>query len=106
MAPPFSGPETAADMQHNDVLRTKTGLMQPAPASMAAAVSLSSTTTPFDNYKFAPIKEATVNRAMTRRYFHDMDVYAESDVVIVGAGSAVCFCSDSHPSQETRQFLS
>ena len=25
--------------------------------------------TPFDNFKFAPVKEAVVNRAMTRRYF-------------------------------------
>lgn len=39
-----------------------------------------------ENYKFAPIREAEVNREMTSRYFTDMMEYAESDVVIVGAG--------------------
>jgi thiamine thiazole synthase len=36
---------------------------------------------------------AQVNRAMTRRYFKDMDTYAECDVVIVGAGSAGLSCA-------------
>ncbi|KAH6691213.1 putative thiazole biosynthetic enzyme, mitochondrial [Leptodontidium sp. MPI-SDFR-AT-0119] len=38
-------------------------------------------------FKFAPIRESQVSRAMTRRYFADLDTYAESDIVIVGAGS-------------------
>src|SRR5271156_849235 len=38
-------------------------------------------------FKFAPIRESQVSRAMTRRYFHDLDTYAESDIVIIGAGS-------------------
>ncbi|APA05326.1 hypothetical protein sscle_01g000960 [Sclerotinia sclerotiorum 1980 UF-70] len=38
-------------------------------------------------FTFAPIRESQVSRAMTRRYFKDLDTYAESDVVIVGAGS-------------------
>lgn len=38
-------------------------------------------------FTFAPIRESQVSRAMTRRYFHDLDTYAESDIVIVGAGS-------------------
>lgn len=41
----------------------------------------------WDTFKFAPIRESQVSRAMTRRYFADLDKYAESDVVIVGAGS-------------------
>lgn len=41
----------------------------------------------WDNFKFAPIRESQVSRAMTRRYFKDLDTYAESDVVIIGAGS-------------------
>lgn len=41
----------------------------------------------WDSFKFAPIRESQVSRAMTRRYFADMDRFAESDVVIVGAGS-------------------
>merc|ERR1711977_5641 len=38
-------------------------------------------------FTFAPIRESQVSRAMTRRYFTDLDTYAESDIVIVGAGS-------------------
>ncbi|KAH7163399.1 Thi4 family-domain-containing protein [Dactylonectria estremocensis] len=41
----------------------------------------------WDNFKFAPIRESQVSRAMTRRYFQDLDQYAESDIVIIGAGS-------------------
>lgn len=41
----------------------------------------------WDSFKFAPIRESQVSRAMTRRYFNDLDKYAESDIVIVGAGS-------------------
>ncbi|KAI6750023.1 hypothetical protein HG531_007288 [Fusarium graminearum] len=41
----------------------------------------------WDDFKFAPIRESQVSRAMTRRYFQDLDNYAESDIVIIGAGS-------------------
>ncbi|BDD61055.1 thiamine metabolism- protein [Monascus purpureus] len=41
----------------------------------------------WDDFKFAPIRESQVSRAMTRRYFQDLDKYAESDIVIIGAGS-------------------
>ncbi|EGP86325.1 uncharacterized protein MYCGRDRAFT_44262 [Zymoseptoria tritici IPO323] len=41
----------------------------------------------WSSFKFAPIRESQVSRAMTRRYFSDLDTYAESDIVIVGAGS-------------------
>lgn len=62
--------------------------------SPPAAAGLSPITqTPFDDYSFAPIREATVNRAMTKRYFADMDRFAETDVVIVGAGSAGLSCA-------------
>lgn len=37
----------------------------------------------WDSFEFAPIRESQVSRAMTRRYFADLDRYAESDVVIV-----------------------
>ncbi|CAK7197960.1 thiamine metabolism-related protein [Sporothrix eucalyptigena] len=40
-----------------------------------------------DDFTFSPIRESQVSRAMTRRYFADLDAYAESDIVIVGAGS-------------------
>ncbi|KAL8713300.1 MAG: hypothetical protein Q9220_002499 [cf. Caloplaca sp. 1 TL-2023] len=41
----------------------------------------------WNDFKFQPIRESQVSRAMTRRYFQDLDTYAESDIVIVGAGS-------------------
>ncbi|KAI5363618.1 putative thiazole biosynthetic enzyme Thi4 family, FAD/NAD(P)-binding domain superfamily [Septoria linicola] len=41
----------------------------------------------WSDFKFAHIRESQVSRAMTRRYFSDLDTYAESDIVIVGAGS-------------------
>ena len=44
--------------------------------------------TPFDAWNFAPIRESQISRAMTSRYFKDLDEYAECDVIIVGAGSA------------------
>ncbi|KAI1822422.1 STI35 protein [Xylaria intraflava] len=39
------------------------------------------------DFSFQPIRESQVARAMSRRYFNDLDTYAESDIVIVGAGS-------------------
>ncbi|KZV86617.1 Thi4-domain-containing protein [Exidia glandulosa HHB12029] len=45
------------------------------------------------NYKFAPIHEAEVSRAMVKRYFTQMYERAVSDVVIVGAGSAGLSCA-------------
>ena len=41
----------------------------------------------WENFAFQPIRESQVARAMVRRYFQDLDTYAESDIVIVGAGS-------------------
>lgn len=64
-----------------------------AAGSARAISGLPTTTTPFDAYSFAPIREATVSRAMTSRYFKDMDSYAEADVVIIGAGSAGLSCA-------------
>lgn len=39
-------------------------------------------------FNFAPIRESQVARAMGKRYFADLDKYAESDIVVVGGGSA------------------
>ena len=41
----------------------------------------------WETFTFSPIRESQVSRAMTRRYFQDLDDYAESDIVIIGAGS-------------------
>jgi len=45
------------------------------------------------NYRFAPIEEAQVSRAMIKRYFNQMYERAVSDVVIIGAGSAGLSCA-------------
>ncbi|KAM0753303.1 thiazole biosynthetic enzyme [Meredithblackwellia eburnea MCA 4105] len=45
------------------------------------------------NYRFAPITESQVSRAMTKRYGDDMYRCAVSDIVIVGAGSAGLSCA-------------
>ncbi|MCJ1399273.1 thiamine metabolism- protein [Xylographa trunciseda] len=61
------------------------------PFQGAAVNGQSKTLAEFENnwdaFTFNPIRESQVSRAMTRRYFQDLDTYAESDIVIVGAGS-------------------
>lgn len=42
----------------------------------------------WSDFKFAPIRESTVSRAMSSRYFKDLDKHAVSDVIIIGAGSS------------------
>ncbi|CAL9733606.1 thiamine thiazole synthase [Monosporozyma servazzii] len=42
----------------------------------------------WSDFQFTPIRESTVSRAMTSRYFKDLDKYAVADVVIIGAGSS------------------
>jgi len=50
---------------------------------------------PYDlsSFKFQPIKESIVSREMTRRYMTDMVTHADTDVVVVGAGSAGLTCA-------------
>jgi len=96
MAPPCNGTDavTAPTTNRDQLLASKmAGAQAQAPAPAQPAAVIMQDTTPFDNYKFAPIREATVSRAMTSRYFKDLDTYAESDVVIVGAGSAALACA-------------
>jgi len=57
------------------------------PASNAGLKTVEEIQSDWEAFKFAPIRESQVSRAMTRRYFKDMDTYAESDIVIIGAGS-------------------
>jgi thiamine thiazole synthase len=42
----------------------------------------------WDTFRFAPIRESQVSRSMTTRYFADLHTHAESDIVIIGAGSS------------------
>ncbi|KAK9938396.1 hypothetical protein M0R45_015139 [Rubus argutus] len=60
------------------------------------SVSMSAASTnayDLSNFKFEPIKESIVSREMTRRYMTDMITYADTDVVVVGAGSAGLSCA-------------
>ncbi|ETS79335.1 Thiamine thiazole synthase [Pestalotiopsis fici W106-1] len=41
----------------------------------------------WEDFTFQPIRESQIAREMARRYFADLDKYAESDIVIIGAGS-------------------
>lgn len=70
---------TTTDTTHNDSPH-----LTPALAGMLGNWS---------TFSFAPIRESTVSRAMTRRYFADLDTHAESDIVIVGAGSCGLSCA-------------
>lgn len=45
------------------------------------------------SFRFDPIKESIVSREMTRRYMTDMISYADTDVVVVGAGAAGLSCA-------------
>ncbi|KAJ3104420.1 thiamine metabolism- protein [Phlyctochytrium bullatum] len=65
----------------------------PPVASIKEAVKVEPVEDFAGNYKFAPIKESQVSRAMIQRYWRDMDEHAVSDVVIVGAGSAGLSCA-------------
>ncbi|KAB8349466.1 hypothetical protein FH972_023493 [Carpinus fangiana] len=68
-------------------LRSKSSILNSASNSTFADKTVADLAGRWDDFKFAPIRESQVSRAMTRRYFKDLDDYAESDIVIVGAGS-------------------
>ncbi|XP_066395340.1 thiamine thiazole synthase 2, chloroplastic-like [Miscanthus floridulus] len=67
----------------------------PRGAAGPIRASISSSNPPYDltSFRFSPIKESVVSREMTRRYMTDMITYADTDVVIVGAGSAGLSCA-------------
>jgi len=85
MSPPAATFETANPANGNG-LAVKKDLAVKA-ASNASAKTLSEMEDKWESFTFNPIRESQVSRAMTRRYFADLDTYAESDIVIVGAGS-------------------
>lgn len=66
-----------------------------AQQNMTISMSADSSPPPYDlnAFTFNPIKESIVSREMTRRYMTDMITYADTDVVIVGAGSAGLSCA-------------
>nr|GMC70112.1 thiamine thiazole synthase, chloroplastic [Ipomoea batatas] len=71
-------------------------LKSPIQRHMAISMSASaSTPPPYDlkSFTFDPIKESIVSREMTRRYMTDMITFADTDVIVVGAGSAGLSCA-------------
>ena len=95
MAPPalmFDTPANGTTTTTTTVPTAKIAVMQqlgatPVTNGAANPQTIEDMAGNWENFKFAPIRESQVSRAMTRRYFADLDHYAESDIVIVGAGS-------------------
>lgn len=87
MAPPsalYTGPSAPLD----SVAMNSGFDVKPLPVHSNKSQTLEDMSNKWEQaFKFAPIRESQVSRAMTRRYFKDLDTYAESDIVIVGAGS-------------------
>ncbi|XVE87837.1 hypothetical protein DITRI_Ditri19aG0020000 [Diplodiscus trichospermus] len=68
----------------------------PIKSSSPQSSTISMSLTPaydLQSFKFQPIKESYVAHEMTRRYMMDMITYADTDVIIVGAGSAGLSCA-------------
>ncbi|KAF3453516.1 hypothetical protein FNV43_RR03956 [Rhamnella rubrinervis] len=70
--------------------------MKAASQNNCLSVSMSAGLSPqydLQSFRFDPIKESIVSREMTRRYMTDMITHADTDVVVVGAGSAGLSCA-------------
>lgn len=85
MSPPAATYDIPVASTGNDLKLKKSLAVKPAVDGVAK--SLAEIENNWEKFTFAPIRESQVSRAMTRRYFNDLDTYAESDVVIIGAGS-------------------
>lgn len=74
-------PTATVDSRAHPMFETKQHLTEPTTTTSIVAKQN------WESFTFNPIRESTVSRAMTKRYFDDLYNYAESDVVIIGAGS-------------------
>ncbi|XP_074557319.1 thiamine thiazole synthase 2, chloroplastic [Curcuma longa] len=77
-------------------LRLSSTVLRPHLSTGRSSLSVTASAAPkydLDAFTFAPIKESIVSREMTRRYMTDMITYADTDVVVVGAGSAGLSCA-------------
>jgi thiamine thiazole synthase len=79
--------KTPSDVAARDGFENGTSNGKATGAAAAFSSSIDDMMGKWDDFAFAPIRESQVSRAMTQRYFADLDAHAESDVVIVGAGS-------------------
>lgn len=103
MSPPAATFDTAVSAPNGNVLAVKKDLPV-KPAANEQVKTLAEMENKWDSFTFSPIRESQVSRAMSmflacqnncrmltiglaRRYFADLDYYAESDIVIIGAGS-------------------
>jgi thiamine thiazole synthase len=64
-------------------VKTK-AVQTPAVHGKAQAKTIDELFGNWDSFTFSPIRESQVSRAMTTRYFKDLESYAESDIVIIG----------------------
>ncbi|PGH13002.1 thiazole biosynthetic enzyme, mitochondrial [Polytolypa hystricis UAMH7299] len=93
MSPPsaiYSETATVVAGSHTNGLKTKPVIQNLGPIANVPSGQcelLDEFAGKWDEFKFGPVRESQVSRAMTSRYFKDLDTYAESDIVIVGAGS-------------------
>jgi thiamine thiazole synthase len=91
MAPVAVYPEPAPNGQATQVATKMSAVPHASGVPVTGAVKPQATVEEmagkWKDFSFRPIRESQVSREMTRRYFNDLDKYAESDIVIVGAGS-------------------
>lgn len=88
--------ENSASSFHGTPLVPSSIRVQPTKAGAKPSISMSGAPSPpydLKAFTFDPIKESIVSREMTRRYMMDMITYADTDVVVVGAGSAGLSCA-------------
>jgi thiamine thiazole synthase len=85
MSPPAASFESLSPIAGNGMAVKKNVAVK--PAANGQTKTLAQMENHWESFTFAPIRESQVSRAMTRRYFDDLDNFAESDIVIVGAGS-------------------
>ena len=79
---------------HGTPLAPPSSLRVNQPIKSGHAISMSASSQyDLKEFTFEPIKESIVSREMTRRYMMDMITYADTDVVVVGAGSAGLSCA-------------
>ncbi|CAL5335759.1 unnamed protein product [Camellia sinensis] len=78
---------------HGVPISSPSRLLQPIKSGTQNLSISMSASYDLNSFKFEPIKESIVSREMTRRYMMDMITYADTDVVIVGAGSAGLSCA-------------
>lgn len=89
----FCGTESAlGGLPHSTTNRLQT-IRSSFPQKSLKVSNSSSSRYDLESFSFEPIKESIVSREMTRRYMKDMITYADTDVVVVGAGSAGLSCA-------------